>query len=189
MNILLAESSAATRAVLRQVLNDVCPDGHVVEVADLDGALTHMRADTGVALVLWGLAPSFLHYLKPSARTATIVLVVSERQDSASLQAALDVGARGFVGNAAPDIIAMALRFVLSGGVYIPNPAPTARPTRRLTRRQVDVLRLLSQGKSNREIGGVLGLTEGTVKLHVSAVLKALEVSNRTQAVLAARSV
>ena len=55
-----------------------------------------------------------------------------------------------------------------------------------LTRRQMDVLGLLVKGKTNREIGILLGLTEGTVKLHVTAVLKALGVKSRTQALVAA---
>ena len=187
MKILLAESSAQTRGILRQALASVCPDGPAAEAIDLDSALTHLKTDAAISLVLWGLAPSLLPHLKPFIRPALSILVVSAHQDNAALQSALDIGARGFVGNAAPALIATALRFVLAGGVYLPNPSPSAQTLGRLTRRQIDVLRLLSQGKSNREIGGVLGLTEGTVKLHVSAVLKALQVSNRTQAVLAAR--
>jgi DNA-binding NarL/FixJ family response regulator len=56
-----------------------------------------------------------------------------------------------------------------------------------LTPRQMDVLNLLVKGKNNREIGILLGLTEGTVKLHVTAVLKALGVKSRTQALVAAK--
>lgn len=56
----------------------------------------------------------------------------------------------------------------------------------RLTRRQRDVLSLVAKGYANKRIAGELGLAEGTVKLHVAAVLKALGVENRTQAVLAA---
>jgi DNA-binding NarL/FixJ family response regulator len=60
------------------------------------------------------------------------------------------------------------------------------RPHPRLTRRQTDVLGLIAKGHSNKRIAGELGLAEGTVKLHVAAVLRALGVQNRTQAVLEA---
>jgi DNA-binding NarL/FixJ family response regulator len=87
-----------------------------------------------------------------------------------------------------------ALRLVLSGGVYVPADCPgtgSARPraTARaadlgLTLRQSDVLRLLVQGKPNKLICRDLSLSEGTVKVHVSAILRALNVHNRTQVVI-----
>ena len=98
------------------------------------------------------------------------------------------------------DVMLSALRLVFSGGVYLPSlmlgqPAPDRaagpRPAARvedlgLTPRQYEVLTLLGQGKSNKEIAQALGLAEGTVKLHVSAILKALNASNRTHAVIMA---
>lgn len=66
------------------------------------------------------------------------------------------------------------------------NKAARERPQTRLTRRQKDVLGQIAKGHSNKRIASELGLAEGTVKLHVAAVLKALGVENRTQAVLEA---
>jgi DNA-binding NarL/FixJ family response regulator len=100
-----------------------------------------------------------------------------------------------------------ALRLVLSGGIYIPpdilgnreTPSAQAKPALRagsgrpssprdigLTDRQVEVLALMMQGKSNKAICRILALAEPTVKNHVTAILKALKVSNRTEAVIAA---
>ncbi|MBN2752256.1 MAG: response regulator transcription factor, partial [Rhodospirillaceae bacterium] len=90
-----------------------------------------------------------------------------------------------------------AINLVLSGGHYIPplvldedvpeTPAHATTPhANALTPRQMDVLRLVARGMSNRDIAQALDLSEGTVKLHVTAILKALGVPNRTSAVIAA---
>jgi len=139
------------------------------------------------------------------------VVVMSAQQDRESVMKALNLGALGFIPKSAPrKVILGALQLVISGGVYIPpqalsteepsaSPSPRAPVTRDqpanqpsvspadlgLTERQVEVLALMMQGKSNKAICRVLDLTEPTVKSHVSAILKALKVSNRTEAVIA----
>jgi DNA-binding NarL/FixJ family response regulator len=102
-----------------------------------------------------------------------------------------------------PEVMVSALQLVLSGGVYLPpnllDSAPPPPQTgaaagngedsdllQRLTPRQCDVLRLLAQGKSNKQIAEALGLAPGTIKIHISRILRAFEVQNRTQAVIAA---
>jgi DNA-binding NarL/FixJ family response regulator len=103
-------------------------------------------------------------------------------------------------------VMLSALQLVFAGGIYIPpeilardepsapqrddKPSAANRPTVSpadvgLTERQVDVLSLMMEGKSNKAICRVLNLAEPTVKNHVTAILKALEVSNRTEAVIA----
>ena len=93
-----------------------------------------------------------------------------------------------------------ALQLVFAGGVYVPpeilqrpqetaNSAPVSAPASPselgLTERQIDVLALLVQGKSNKAVCRELDLAEATVKNHVTAILRALKVTNRTEAVLA----
>jgi DNA-binding NarL/FixJ family response regulator len=90
-----------------------------------------------------------------------------------------------------------ALREVLAGEVWLPPEyreltskqcrAKTVAERYDLTKSQARVLELLAEGKSNREISALLAVTEGTVKIHVSAILKALNVSNRSQALLLAK--
>ncbi|HYP69645.1 MAG TPA: response regulator transcription factor [Variovorax sp.] len=117
-----------------------------------------------------------------------------------------------------PEVMLSAVRLVLAGGVYVPpmmlsavppgvvaggsaeaQPAAGAvRPVGGaatleslrsvLTERQVEVLQLLSQGKPNKLIGRSLGISEGTVKIHLAAIFRALNVRNRTEAVVAAQS-
>jgi len=139
------------------------------------------------------------------------VVVMSAQQDRDSVVKALNLGALGFIPKSAQrKVILGALQLVISGGIYIPPQAlpsqePSASPSSRspmtkqqvadqpsvspadlgLTDRQVEVLSLMMQGKSNKAICRVLDLTEPTVKSHVSAILKALKVSNRTEAVVA----
>jgi DNA-binding NarL/FixJ family response regulator len=144
---------------------------------------------------------------------AISVVVMSALQDRDTVVKALDLGALGFIPKSAQrKVMISALQLVLSGGVYIPpqalsqaaspplprSPPPPSPPAGSsagraalspgdlgLTGRQVDVLALMMQGKSNKAICRVLDLAEPTVKNHVTAILKALKVTNRTEAVIA----
>lgn len=143
------------------------------------------------------------------------VVVLSGSDCNADVLRALDLGAMGYVPKTAPGgLLLDALRFVLDGGIYVPPisdeaadavaavslfappeglPAEAgggfdARPSLAdvgLTARQTDVLGLLLQGRPNKEIARLLGLSVETVKDHVAAILRALKVKTRTQAVLA----
>jgi DNA-binding NarL/FixJ family response regulator len=133
------------------------------------------------------------------------VVVLSGQQDRGSVTKALDLGALGFIPKSGQrEVMLGALQLVFAGGIYIPpeilvrsdQPAAPggAKRTERphaspadlgLTGRQLDVLALMMQGKSNKAICRVLNLAEPTVKNHVTAILKALQVTNRTEAVIA----
>jgi DNA-binding NarL/FixJ family response regulator len=122
------------------------------------------------------------------------VLVLSATHDRATIETAIDMGAMGFIPKTAnARVLLDALRLVLAGGVYVPTetgsdglrPRPIAKPAELgLTARQADVLKLLVQGKPNKLICRDLRLSEGTVKVHVSAILRALNVHTRTQVVI-----
>jgi DNA-binding NarL/FixJ family response regulator len=121
------------------------------------------------------------------------VVVLSATHDRATVNAALAAGARGFIAKTADARELLdALRQVIGGGEYLtPDVAlvPDGDGVRiapgalGLTPRQADVLTLLVQGKPNKLICRDLNLSEGTVKVHVSAILKALKVRSRAQAV------
>lgn len=137
------------------------------------------------------------------------VVVLSATKDRGTVVEAIERGAMGFIPKSASSTIMLnALRLVLSGGIYLPLEAverkdehssggmtvPMQVPRRKpitttdlgLTDRQSQVLALILQGKPNKVICRELGLAEPTVKIHVTAILKALNVTNRTQAVIAA---
>jgi DNA-binding NarL/FixJ family response regulator len=140
------------------------------------------------------------------------VVMLSGDKDPATIHRALAAGAQGFIPKTETrEVLSSALALVLAGGVYVPTAAlraaspapavaasdpqlaPNTLPTRApmaanplgLTDRQLDVLALLMEGKNNKLICRALDLAEPTVKNHVSAILKALGVSSRTEAVLA----
>jgi DNA-binding NarL/FixJ family response regulator len=139
------------------------------------------------------------------------VVVVSASDRASDVIRSIDMGAMGFVPKrASNETLSEALRLVMSGGIYVPPmtlgtdggaPARDAAPAvgsyidsyqtvptlegLGLTARQHDVLQLLLQGKPNKNIARELGLSVETIKDHVAAVLRALGVSSRTQAVLA----
>jgi len=203
MKILVVDDHALIREALRGLFRDLKPDAMLLEAADAAGAMALLAEQPDIALVLLDLSlpdrdgRELLAELR--ARYPGIsVVVLSGFADRANVVQALDHGAVGFIPKSAGrEVMTSALSLVFSGGVYIPpeildSGAPNAvRPQASpadlgLTERQVDVLALMMQGKSNKAICRLLALAEPTVKNHVTAILKTLGVSNRTEAVLAA---
>jgi DNA-binding NarL/FixJ family response regulator len=124
------------------------------------------------------------------------VVVLSASESPAHVRSALERGASGFIPKSTRgSVLLSALRLVLSGGIYLPPlvmdggaaPGPAADPKSALTGRQLEVLRLLARGLTNREIAEVLKIAEGTVKTHVMHVYEALDVTNRTEAAMRMR--
>lgn len=127
------------------------------------------------------------------------IIVLSASENPAHIRKCLDIGAKGFVTKSAPkEILFTAITKVLAGDRYIPSALLTAQgdggrgnsdlqasadnTTQLLTERQLEILALISKGLSNKLIARELFLSENTVKVHVSAILRALSLSNRTQA-------
>ncbi len=126
----------------------------------------------------------------------TTVVVMSVKDRASDVRSAIQMGASGYIPkSASADVMINALRLILAGGVYLPatlldDPASAQRPQRGdqsevLTPRQKEVLALLAEGKSNKAIATELGLSPGTVKVHMTRIFKSLGVSNRTEAVIA----
>lgn len=126
---------------------------------------------------------------------AVPIIVVTASEDRREAAAVIRAGARAFLPKSlSAQDMTQAIERVLNGQELPPRwtsaapAASIATPTGELTARQLQILALLCQGHSNKEIGLRLGLAVVTVKMHVSAIFRALGVINRTQAVLAARS-
>jgi DNA-binding NarL/FixJ family response regulator len=204
MKVLIADDHPMVRDALRRTLLLVQPDAEVHEAGDYAGALRALQGLDGPAptLALLDLhMPGMervdgVRRLRLAAPGATLV-VASGEDDPVVIRAAMAAGAAGYLPKSeSPEVLQQALRLVLGGGTYMPaqaladlrHGAPPPRPDASgLTPRQMDVLRCLMRGQPNKLIARELGLTEGTVKIHIAAILRALQARNRTEAVVMAR--
>jgi DNA-binding NarL/FixJ family response regulator len=119
-------------------------------------------------------------------------VVLTTYEGDEDIHQALQAGARSYIIKGMPhDALVGALRRVHAGGRFLPQPVSRALhsriPNSDLSAREREVLDLIVRGKSNREIATDLGITESTVKCHVSVILMRLNVSDRTQAVVTAQ--
>lgn len=206
MKILIADDHELFRDGLRHVLDQFEGPPTIIEASDFPQAIAAVQSETDIDIVLLDLAMPGMAWaegltkLKELLPDGVPVIVLSASDDRRHVLQAVNMGAAGFIPKTSSSrVMLSALKLVLSGGVYLPpalldqggpsgDDAPVAGEAAiaSLTPRQREVLALLGQGKSNKEIARVLELAEGTVKLHVTAILKALNVNNRTRAVVAA---
>lgn len=209
MKILVVDDHPLILEALKQVLRDLDPLIEIVEARDGNQALDQAQLHPDLALILLDLTLPYRHGfeligdLRASSPEVPVV-VLSATDDKETVLRTINDGAMGFIPKSSKtEVLLAALRLVFSGGVYLPpsvfttnNGSPTAElrppiaPARTpkeigLTERQGQVLSLLVQGKSNKLICRALNLAEGTVKIHVTAILRALNVTNRTEAVVA----
>jgi DNA-binding NarL/FixJ family response regulator len=210
MKILVIDDHVLIRESLQGVLREWQRDAAILEASDCRQAMQLIEEHTDLELVLLDLNlpdGDGFHVLADLQERypAISVVVLSASKDRDSMLRALDLGALGFIPKSARRAVMLsALQLVFSGGIYIPPdilvrqelPSPRAEAIRRrrskvspsdfgLTQRQLEVLAHMMQGKSNKMICRSLGVTEATVKTHVTAILKALNVSSRIEAVIA----
>jgi DNA-binding NarL/FixJ family response regulator len=192
MKFLLADDHALFRDGMRHILRKLDPNVILLEAADHESTveLLAKHPDTDLALIDLHLpardGTDLIAALLSGPQTVPIV-VLSASEDPNEIRRVLETGAMGFIPKSeAVEVMLGALRLILSGGVYVPPllvRSDGSCKNNELTPRQHDVLHGLAQGKSNREIGFDLGLSEATVKVHVTGIFKCLNVSNRAQAV------
>ena len=179
---------------------DIAEAGSFDEVADL------LERDSEVDLILLDLTMpgvrgfSGLMYMRAQYPSVPVI-VVSANDDPAAIRRCMKFGASGFIPKTlGVDAMRSAIARILNGGVWTPpdvdldsgSDAETAELMTRLatlTPQQVRVLMMLSEGLLNKQIAYQLGVSEATVKAHVSAILQKLGVESRTQAVIAASKI
>jgi len=200
MIAVVADQDPKIRDAWRRIVCQFEGRAHVLQAGDYATLLE--RFTDAVHLLLVDLhmphmdGISGLHRLRLSFPKPAIV-VASHRHDAPTIRAGLTAGINGFIAKSdSPDLLLQALRLVRAGGNYIPSSAldgpldvspSNACDGSHLTARQLDVLRRLLKGEPNKVIARQLGLVEGTVKIHIAGILRALQVHNRTQAVVRAR--
>jgi DNA-binding NarL/FixJ family response regulator len=205
--LLVVEDHALVREGLLQALRKLGPRVELFEAQGGEEAMRLLETEDDFDLVLLdlmlpGISGMSLLSLMRRRYPAVPVVIISALDDAETVARAMRQGASGFVPKSnSSDTLLDALRRVLEGEEYLPSHLQEKISASRrdegggrsrsladrfgLTAAQVRVLELLLQGKSNREIGDLLGLTEGTVKVHVSKILKGLNVSSRAQALVA----
>jgi DNA-binding NarL/FixJ family response regulator len=212
MKIIVIDDHVLIREALRGVLKELKPAAAIIEAPNARQALQQIDANPDLELILLDLnlpdrsGFELLAELRDRCPAVSVV-VLSATDDRRDMSRALDLGALGYIPKSASrEVMLSAFNLIFVGGIYVPPeilggpqatiaPAPQTPPRPQssisatnlgLTERQMDVLRLMMQGKSNKAICRVLDLAEPTVKNHVTAILKALKASNRTEAVIAA---
>jgi DNA-binding NarL/FixJ family response regulator len=211
MKILLVDDDVLLRKGLRELVLELGEEVSVLEAGTAREALALISEHTDVSLILLDLklpdqdGLSVLTNLRKRYPRVPIVVLSGYYDDRYTMLKALENGALGFIPKSSGlSVTLAALRLVVSGGTYIPpqifaddgNLEASTRLTAAqtatssvdsgLTAQQLRVLALLMQGRSNKGIGKELRLAESTVKVHMSAILKALHAKNRTEAVIIA---
>ncbi len=212
LRILIADDHPLFAESLSRLVSQLDEDVETVEAGDFPEAVKMAREKAPFDLILTDLRmPGMSEFagvraLRDAAPSVPIV-VVTGFESRTSLERCLESGAQGFLPKSSqPSVMLNAIRVVLLGEIYVPPSLFSSEPEsaettstrgmdgrslremhpniQRLTRRQLGVLALIGQGLSNRDIAENLNISEGTVKVHVGAILKTLGVSNRTRAAL-----
>ncbi len=199
LNLLIADDHLLFLEGLMLLLNDKFSGCKLHQASNLDAIKHQLRTNPSIDLLLLDRTMPgvdnlrHLHELWEIAPGLRIA-ILSATDSPQHVREALGLGVVGFISKAfSPDEMAVAIQHMLEGGIFIPEKLWTS-PERQgsngpklLSPRLLEVLMLAANGSSNKQIANTLGITEGTVKLHFHAILKALEATNRTQAIQKAR--
>ncbi|WP_298256579.1 response regulator transcription factor [Bradyrhizobium sp.] len=204
--LVIADDHPLFRDALRQAVGSVVTSARIDEAGSFEELTALLDQDPDVDLVLLDLSMpgisgfSGLIYLRAQF-PAIPVVIVSASDDGGTIRQSLDFGASGFIPKRfGVDTLRDAIMKVLDGDVWVPADTDLSSATDpemarlrdrlvTLTPQQVRVLMMLSEGLLNKQIAYELGVSEATIKAHVSAILQKLGVESRTQAVIAAAKI
>jgi DNA-binding NarL/FixJ family response regulator len=208
VRIMIVDDHALVRRGMAHVVRECFDEAEVVEAGSAEEAISAVKADAiDLALVDVRMPDTdgldLLHSLRMGWPQMPVIMLTTF--DHANyVRRALAEGAAGYLlKDATPDDLEQAIKVALSGGGNVLSPRVIQnlfesmdestddreahrRPASALTQRETDILGLLSEGRSNRDISRALFLSEKTVKAHLAAIFRKLGVSNRTQAAMAA---
>jgi DNA-binding NarL/FixJ family response regulator len=211
MKVLYADDHWITRSAARHLIDRLERGSELLEAADFRQALELASANPDLDLIILDLLmPGMKRFEGLRAMRECLpqvpVVVMSAIEDREEILRCIDAGAMGYIPKSAQsDEIESALQTVLAGGVAFPRrlleqhgPAKKTQVygfgsdksledvANALTKRQLQVYRHLGQGLSNAQVAEALGLSEHTVRVHVSAIVKRLNLDSRTQAAISA---
>jgi DNA-binding NarL/FixJ family response regulator len=207
MKVLIADDHALIREALHAVLKELKRETVIFEASNSRQAMRIVEEHPDLSLILLDInlpdRDGFSVLGELRERDATIaIIVLSAVDDQDTVKRAFKLGALGFIPKTTErEVMLNAIQLVLSGGIYIPSeildreqtmsprpanklPTPELLSDLGLTGRQMEVLALLMQGKSNKVIANTLNMGVPTVKNQITVVLKALKVTSRTEAVI-----
>lgn len=214
MKFLIADDHELYLQGLEFVLKKEFPDAKLVLAGDYDEIIKILNEQNDFDLIITDLAMPGGNWLEALEKIHKLapempIIIISAVFDKEILQKTYNIGVSGYISKSFPNnIIISAVNLVLAGGMYIPpdlvkmsaqNPSGQLDDLIRgfdnsqkknadeklLTPRQLEVLRCLADGLSNKQIAYKLGLSEGTIKIHITLLMRALNVSNRVAAVRA----
>jgi len=215
MNILIADDHELFLQGLNLVLQTHFKDVTITKAKDYNELFEALKKDT-FQLVITDLAMPGANSMDALSKMHQIlkdtpIIVISAVFDREIVQKTIEIGVSGYIPKSSPnELMLSAINLVLAGGVYIPKElldettsdnelnqgiqslkdvsllSDITSKEKRLTPRQIDVIKGIAKGLPNKLIAYELGLTEGTVKVHMTVILKTLGVTNRTAAVMEA---
>lgn len=215
MKILIADDHELFLKGLEFVLKAEFTGTEIILAKSYTDIFEKLNNNAAFDLIITDLAMPGANWLEALMRihqacVETPIIIISAVFDKEIVQKTLDVGVSGYIPKSSSNAVMLsAINLVRAGGVYIPHELlnhtidnkeitqdikilknlteeETKTSTKKLTPRQIEVLRCIAKGMSNKLIAFELGLTEGTVKVHMTVILKILDVNNRTSAVLEA---
>lgn len=204
MKILITDEHPLYRDRLALDLEQQFPDTIIIQASNFSQAVKIIYEESGIDFILLDLDMSDvkweegIKFLKQKAHDVKII-ALSACEDVREIMKILDLGIKGYIPKRADTkAVKEALKNILNGGTYFPtalnknNSEVSDIPRykvkiKNLTNRQSQVLDLIAEGKSNKQIAYEMGVSEATVKLHINALLRSLNVNNRTQAVITAQ--
>jgi len=216
VRVLIGDGYPVARLGLSQIVASIQDETEILEAASFSECLDAVKQNGGVDLAVVDTCMTDIPWEQGLRRLreecgATPIIAMAHHENRADVFRMIELGASGFVPcSAGPDQLTKAINLVMSGAVYLPRSVitPSERPSGQqktadspapemlseaalpmLTRRQREVLKWLAEGKRNSEIAEILGTSEFTIRVHVSAILKGLGVANRTQAALKAKDI
>lgn len=208
MKLILADDHTLFRNGLALLLKAHSADCELWEGGGLDAALAEAQMHPDADVALLDLNMPGMHGVQGIRRFVKLhpklpVIILTGLEELQQIQDVLAAGASGFIPKSStPAVMLSAIQLVLSGGTYVPSQflfgasvqahtlvssSTRERAQTQLTERQIQVLRLLAAGKPNKAICRELNIEEGTVKAHIAAIFRALDVVNRTEAATVAR--
>lgn len=207
MRILLIDDHAMFSDGLCRVLKDMDPSLNIIERHSFTDCCQFLESDDNLDMVILDLklpdAPGLtgIEYIRQHYPILPLV-VLTGQDDAETVNKCMKLGVQGYILKSSTiEMLFHALRLILSGGEYFPKLAYHSGPSSEtpetvltqksavsLTNRELEVLKLMAKGHSNKELARCLGITEGTAKIHVATIIRKLDANNRTGAVSTANS-